>query len=97
MTHFTNNELIELLKLTTKTKENLIKSGTVGCYSCTSIYKYKEIDVFVNYGKTALCPYCGVDAVIPLAKFTPDQQGIILNELNRKFFHGEPDNFVISL
>lgn len=36
-----------------------------GCYYCQAIYEPSSINEWVDKQKTALCPKCGVDAVIP--------------------------------
>lgn len=42
-----------------------VKSSTLcGCFFCRRIYAASEIEEFIDNGQTALCPYCGVDAVI---------------------------------
>lgn len=43
-----------------------IKRGMVcGCYYCMKVYDGGEVVTFIDDGKTAVCPYCGVDAVLP--------------------------------
>ncbi len=36
-----------------------------GCYYCLNTFEVKKIKEWTDNGKTALCPFCGVDAVIP--------------------------------
>lgn len=36
-----------------------------GCYFCTEVYETKEIVEWTDYGRTAICPRCGIDAVVP--------------------------------
>ena len=50
-------------------KAELEKSTKCGCFYCVEIYEPKEIYDWVSKGigdekDTALCPYCGIDAVI---------------------------------
>lgn len=97
MSFLTEKELTEIQKLSTESKEKLKKSKIVGCYSCTSIFDYNEIDEFVNFGGTALCPYCGIDAVVPLLSFNLNQQRLILNELNKKFFQEPSSELIIPI
>ena len=35
-----------------------------GCYCCTEIFLSAEITSWIDGGRIALCPYCGVDAVM---------------------------------
>lgn len=41
------------------------RSFFCGCYSCEKIFLTGEITEWVDNGKTAVCPYCGTDAVLP--------------------------------
>ncbi|MFR6372059.1 MAG: hypothetical protein ACLUUD_11200 [Phascolarctobacterium succinatutens] len=34
-----------------------------GCFHCLKVFDTKELE-WVDFGLTALCPYCGIDAVI---------------------------------
>lgn len=36
-----------------------------GCYYCMQSYSVDEIYEFIDDGTTAICPHCGMDAVIP--------------------------------
>ena len=48
-------------------KEELNKSKRCGCFYCLRIYNTHEIKEWLEEksgAKTALCPYCDVDAVI---------------------------------
>lgn len=41
-------------------------SQVVGCYSCQKLFKPDEIKEWVDRElDTAVCPHCGVDAVLP--------------------------------
>lgn len=45
-------------------KSELEKSKKCGCFYCLRIFSPKKVDQFIDSGKTALCPFCGIDAVI---------------------------------
>mgnify|MGYP006974667791 CR=1 FL=1 len=51
--------------LCTHHREALKNADRCGCFYCKRIYDPKEIKDWVDGGKTALCPYCGIDSVIP--------------------------------
>jgi NAD-dependent SIR2 family protein deacetylase len=36
-----------------------------GCYHCLKVFPKEEIKKWTDNSKTALCPHCGVDAVLP--------------------------------
>jgi hypothetical protein len=49
----------------------VLAAEAVGCFYCCEIYSPGEIDVWVDpddpeLGTTAVCPRCGIDAVIPV-------------------------------
>jgi len=45
-------------------RKMLEKDDICGCFYCLEVYSPEKITEFADGGKTALCPYCGVDAVI---------------------------------
>ena len=45
--------------------EELDKYDMCGCYYCIRTFEVDEILEFTDNGNTALCPHCGIDAVIP--------------------------------
>jgi hypothetical protein len=47
------------------------KSETCGCFYCLAIYPLAEIAEWTDGGDTALCPRCGIDAVIGSASGYP--------------------------
>ncbi len=47
-----------------KNKEELQKSNICGCYYCQAIFSPNEIEDWIPFENTALCPYCGIDSVI---------------------------------
>ena len=52
-----------------------------GCYYCLSNFNFSEVEDFVDLGKTALCPICGIDSVA--ADITDADS---LNVLHQRFF-----------
>lgn len=49
-------------------RKTLEEAGVCGCYHCGEIFPYpKEIpeEYFTDDGRTLICPYCGIDSVIP--------------------------------
>ena len=45
-------------------KEEILKSKKCGCFYCLAIFKPNEIEEWIDQGKSALCPKCGIDSVI---------------------------------
>ncbi len=44
-------------------REALSRGGPCGCFHCLSVYDASEVREWVGRG-TALCPRCGIDAVL---------------------------------
>ena len=51
--------------------DELKNSDTCGCFYCLSIFPPTEIESWVDDGKSALCPKCGIDTVIGSASGYP--------------------------
>jgi hypothetical protein len=45
-------------------RSSLRNSAKCGCFYCLSVFAPDEITDWVDDGQTALCPKCGIDAVI---------------------------------
>ncbi len=45
--------------------EAVNNSEKCGCYHCISVFESSEITEWCDGEKTALCPSCGIDSVIP--------------------------------
>lgn len=71
-------------------KTKLQRAKLAGCFQCLSTYKPDFIDEYVDGDATALCPRCGIDAVIPLSYVAPRTTAIhmvILNKLHTHYFN----------
>ncbi len=55
----------EASKFSIYNMQELNNSTMAGCYYCKSIYKSIDIKETTDNGKTALCPKCGIDSVLP--------------------------------
>lgn len=64
--------------------EKIKKVEHVGCYFCKKMYQSIEIEKTTDNGKTAVCPYCNIDAVIPESKDYYLKQSL-LNAMNSYF------------
>lgn len=71
----------QLSQFAMKNKTLVDVSARVGCYYCCKIYSAKEINEYTDEGKTCICPYCHIDAVVP------DSSGYALSEDNLKLAH----------
>lgn len=60
-----NVKLVEAHKFSINNKENLLKDRVCGCFYCLKVFSPNKIKDWLKDTKgTALCPYCGVDAII---------------------------------
>ena len=48
-----------------RNREGLLSGTQAACYHCRNVYPVEEITEYTDAGDTALCPYCGIDAVLP--------------------------------
>ena len=46
-------------------REMVEASEWCGCFHCSSLFRRPTIKEWVKEGQTALCPNCGIDAIIP--------------------------------
>jgi len=52
-------------------RAELASSSHAGCFYCGSIFSPNEVFEWIDDGQTALCPHCGIDAVIGSASNFP--------------------------
>lgn len=77
-------------------EKEILNSKLCGCFDCLKLFKPEEItswieeskDTLRGPGKTAVCPYCGVDAVLP------ESEDYELNRELLERMHGEYCEFV---
>ena len=74
-------DLESIHKHASKHRDVLARSDRAGCFYCQRIFDPKEITDWIDGGQaetgdladgiTALCPHCGIDAVLPSAAPIP--------------------------
>jgi hypothetical protein len=88
-------DLESIWKFCTANRELLARSERGGCFYCEAMFDPAEVEFWVDGrqpetgstddGVTALCPRCGIDAVLPSA--APIQLSIeMLGEMHRHYF-----------
>ena len=91
-------DLESIWRFCTHHREFLAQSERAGCFFCLSIFPPAEIREWIDEpdttpgatgapvpgGVTALCPRCGIDAVLPSAKVALDTG--LLREMAEHFF-----------
>jgi hypothetical protein len=45
-------------------RKEVLDSSMCGCFYCRAQFATQEIERWIDGGETALCPHCGVDAII---------------------------------
>ena len=90
----TDNEelLLKAHHYSSGNKPALEKDELCGCFYCLKVFSPKEIteyiqndDVAIDKEGTALCPYCGVDSVLPQSSGFP-LTNEFLKRMHRKWF-----------
>lgn len=73
-------------------KPLLEKDEICGCFYCLKVFSPKKIteyiqsdDVSIDKDGTALCPYCGVDSILPQSSGFPLTEEF-LKRMHRKWF-----------
>lgn len=63
------------------------KSANCGCFSCEQIFPASEVEDYIKdeEGRTALCPHCGTDALIP-DSCPYDLSEEFLQKMNERWF-----------
>ena len=60
----------------------LLRSEFCGCFYCLNTFHPKDIKEWIDKNQTALCPVCGIDAVLP--EIYADKS--ILSMMREEFF-----------
>lgn len=60
-----NPQLEELATFNRNHRELLELNTDAGCYHCCTIFPPEDIKEWIRDESTALCPNCGIDAVLP--------------------------------
>jgi hypothetical protein len=64
MIEFTMDQLRAAHRCCIRNREALEKSTVCGCFYCMETYRPSEVTDWVEIENTALCPRCGIDAVL---------------------------------
>lgn len=74
--------------LAMKNRDHLAE-GEVGCYYCIEMYDASEIKEWTDNEQTAICPKCGIDAIV--AKSQHELSKDILEEAHDYWFGKRED------
>jgi len=73
--------------------ESLVSSSVkCGCFYCGRVFDKEEIHEWIDdtKGRTAVCPYCGIDSVLPDSNV--DLNDELLLQMRVKWFEEQPFN-----
>lgn len=68
-------------------KQSVLSSDRCGCFFCQKIFESNMIsETYINdkNGETAICPFCGVDAILPDSKV--DLSEALLEDMYQVWF-----------
>ena len=83
---FTDEErLPEAYRHSLRNREEIERSERCGCFACVHEFDANEVGEWTDNGQTAICPCCGVDAVIGDASGM-SLSPMFLREMNEKYF-----------
>ena len=68
-------------KFSKNNKESINLFEVCSCYFCLERFNSNEITEWIDDGKTALCPKCGIDSILPSS-----QSIELLEKCNVKWF-----------
>jgi len=63
-----------------------VQSGSCGCFYCLKTFPPSDIKEWIDKGETALCPNCGIDAVIGSKSGYPITNPRFLRRMYDKWF-----------
>lgn len=69
-------------------REEITTSGTCGCFHCEAIVSPAEIRDWIDEDQTALCPHCGIDALIGEKSGLPITNPAFLKAMRKHWFEG---------
>jgi len=56
---------IEAHQRSSLNRDEVTASELCGCFYCLAVFGSPEIDEWWDDGRTAVCPRCGIDSVLP--------------------------------
>ena len=81
----TREEMKQMHSHTLRNRKEIEASHSCVCISCCEIFPASEVVDYIDEGETALCPICGIDAVIgDCTGISMDRETI--NELHKEYF-----------
>jgi hypothetical protein len=81
---YTEDELKSIHRLSSRNHDLLFKSGKCACFSCLARLHFDDIVEWLDDhpNKTAVCPKCSVDSIVPGEKVDDD----LLKAMQTEYF-----------
>lgn len=79
------SKISEIYRYSSQHRTLLQQSERSGCFYCLETFAYSEIEDWCDDEQTAICPHCGIDAVLGSASveaLTPE----LLQAMHRAYF-----------
>lgn len=81
-----DNKLIRAHEISKNNRELLLQDQLCGCFYCQRLFRSGEVvDWYGDQDESAVCPYCGIDAVIVERPDLPVTKAF-LKEMRQCFF-----------
>lgn len=61
----TDSSVNNFPKIAIRNRQEIEQSQNCGCYNCIKIFSVNEVVKWTDQNRTALCPFCSVDSLIP--------------------------------
>lgn len=87
MTQLTEQAFTQLHHVSMRSRDSLKHANELGCYNCIHQFAYDDINYFIDDDRTALCPRCRLDTVVPVAHLPIDQRLDVLRQLQKRYPH----------
>ena len=84
-----DERMMKYLHFTIENTQQVLASQTCRCAHCLATFSGAEVTEFTDKGKTAICPNCGEDAVLPDCVEGLDDQ--LLQEIHDYWFEDDDD------
>ncbi len=78
--------IIKAHQLCRHNKLVLEESRICGCFFCLKVFDPQEIKDWCDNGKTAICPNCGIDSIIPRTNQYPINKEFLTSMKKYWFF-----------
>lgn len=78
--------LKKLHQYCTNNKKLISKANKCYCFFCMKEMKSEEIVDYLSVEETAICPYCGIDSIIP-DSINDEVNITIIKEMNKYWFN----------